>query len=60
MSQKDMKNVRLWLGILIIARIGRVGGTREDERNEIGLRENERRKEEDVERRRNECKLRHV
>lgn len=44
MSQSDMRNVRLWLRILI-ARVGKVDEARENERNEIGLRENERRRE---------------
>jgi hypothetical protein len=35
-----MRNAPLWFRILI-ARIGKVDETRENERNEIGLRENE-------------------
>lgn len=59
MSQSDMRNVRLWHRILI-ARVGKVAGARENERNEIGLRENVKRREKEVERRRTKCKLRHV
>jgi hypothetical protein len=38
-----MRNVPLCLGVLI-ARAGKVDEARENERNEIGLRENERRR----------------